>query len=154
MCGYIKSNANVQLSCKCLAKCFFLSLVSHSLRHWILWHRGQLSSMNTSAKIDMSINWYPEIGDDVAFGTDKMQVDSSQCQWFLKYMLLLLMLICILHYLEDYFIKSILHLQIIFIVLITFFFFLPMTFLLVEIILFTPRFCTSTSIATVPLPIF
>ena len=46
------------------------SLMSESLRHWILWHPGQLSSINTSAKIDMSINRYPEIGDDAVVGTD------------------------------------------------------------------------------------
>ena len=44
--------------------------MSQSLRHWILGHPGQLSSMNTPAKIDMLINRYPEIGDDAVVGTD------------------------------------------------------------------------------------
>ena len=44
--------------------------MSLSLRHWILWPPGQLSSVNTSAKINISINQYPEIGDDAVVGTD------------------------------------------------------------------------------------
>ena len=36
----------------------------------MLSHPGPLSSINTSAKIDMLINRYPEICDDAVVGTD------------------------------------------------------------------------------------
>ena len=52
------------------------------------------------------------------------------------------------------FINSILHLQICFIVHITFFLLLPMVLLLVGISLLTPIFCTTTSITTVPVSVF
>ena len=44
--------------------------MSQSLRHRIPCHPGQLSSITTSPKIDMSINRYPEFGDDSVTLTD------------------------------------------------------------------------------------
>ena len=127
----------MQLSCKCLAKPFCFSLMSKSLWHWIPRYPGQLSTINTSAKIDMSINWYLETDDDTVTLKIMMLVDPSHCQWFL-----------------NFFINNILHLQISFIVHIAFSFVLSMIFLLVGIILLTTRFCTTTSIATVSLSVF
>ena len=59
MNGYIKKQA----------KQFFINFLKS--KNWIRWHPGQLSSANTPVKIDMSINWYPEIGDKAIALTDK-----------------------------------------------------------------------------------
>ena len=68
MCGY--KNKQRKWVANVSYQTFLFSLMSQSLRHWIPCHPGQLSSITTSAKINMSINRYPEIGDDSVTLTD------------------------------------------------------------------------------------
>ena len=52
----------------CQTFLFFINVTKFKII--MLWHPGQLSSINTSAKIDILINRYPEIDDDAVVGTD------------------------------------------------------------------------------------
>ena len=104
------------------------------------------------------IDQYPEIGDDAVPLTDNDAGGSTSMS-----------LIYELHavavddeynftghfsILKIVFINNILHLQISFVVHITFSLLLPIILSLVELILLTPRFCTTTGIATVSLSVF
>ena len=128
--------------------------MSQSLRHWILWHPGQLSSINTWAKTYMSIIRYPEIGDDVVVGTDNDAAGFISISMIFKIHVVAvdddIISVDTLVFWKFYFVNNILHLQISFIVLMTSSFLLSI-FSLMGIILLAPRFCTTTSIATVSL---
>ena len=84
----------------------------------------QLSSINTPAKIDMSINRYPEIGDDGVAGTDNDASGSISMSMIFE----LQAVAEDISILRIVFINKILHLQISFVVLITFSLFLPISF--------------------------
>ena len=129
--------------------------MSQSLWHWIPWNPGQLSNLLHQLKLTCRlINLYPEIGFDVVTLTDNdAELDPSQCQWILNYILLLLLMNVIsvdTSISWFFFIKIILHLQI----YCTFYLFFPMILLVAGIILLTIRFCTTTNIATISLLIF
>ena len=137
----------MQLSYKYLAKPNFFSLMSQSLRQWILWHSGKPSSINKSAIINILINRYLEIGDDTVVCADndaggfismsmifELHPNAVDDDYILSWRLFLLTTFCTC--------RSV-------IVLITFSLLFPMMFSLVGIIVFTQRFCITTSTAIV-----
>ena len=159
MCDYTVYNQTVNWVTKS-CQTFLFSLMSQSLKYCIPWHTGQLSSINTLAKIDMLINrsitwnWWRcccTLTDNDAGGSISMTmifelhaVDDNDEYNLSRYFSIF----------KIVFINNILHLQISFIVHIIFPLLLPVILSLVGIILLTLRFCTTTSITTFSLSLF
>ena len=132
--------------------------MSQCLKHWILWHTGQLSTVYTSKLTCRLIDRHSEIGDDAVTLTDNDDGGSISMTMifelhtvavddeynFSRYFSIFKTLV----------INNILHLQISFIVHITFYLLLPTILSFVRIIVLTPRFCTTTSVTAFSLSLF